>query len=131
MTKVQKIQIRLSECRQRLNELLAIEGRTAEQDTEMGALTKEVSAKEPELRAAIAAEPDDDSKTTPAGDPEERERLALARDSHVGAFIASAISGKPLEGREREVTDAYNRNGMLPWPSSTRHGRKSVPSLPE
>ena len=58
MTITQKIQLRLSECRQNLNELLQVETRSAEQQIEMETLTKEVSAKEPELRAALAAEPD-------------------------------------------------------------------------
>ena len=35
MTAAQTIQIRLSECRQRLNELLGIEKRSAEEESEM------------------------------------------------------------------------------------------------
>ena len=58
MSAAQTIQIRLSECRQRLNTLLQTETRSAEEQTEMETLTNEVSAKEPELRAALAAEPD-------------------------------------------------------------------------
>ena len=57
MSAAQTIQIRLSECRQRLNTLLQTETRSAEEQTEMETLTNEVSAKEPELRAALAAEP--------------------------------------------------------------------------
>ena len=61
--------LKLSSCRQRLNELLQIETRSAEQQTEMETLTKEVSAKEPELRAALAATPDP-NETHVAGDAE-------------------------------------------------------------
>ena len=50
--------LKLSSARQRLNELLQVEKRSAEEQTEMETLTAEVSAKEPELRAALAAEPD-------------------------------------------------------------------------
>ena len=56
MTAAQTIQLKLSTYRQRLNELLGVETRSSEQQTEMETLTKEVSAKEPELRAALAAE---------------------------------------------------------------------------
>ena len=45
MTQSQKIMIRLSECRQKLNELLGIEDRSAEQTAAMELLTKEVSQK--------------------------------------------------------------------------------------
>ena len=54
MTATQKIQLRLSECRKKLNELLQVETRSAEQQTEMETLTAEVSRRDPELRAALA-----------------------------------------------------------------------------
>ena len=66
MTAAQTIQIKLSSCRQRLNELLQVEERSAEEQTEMEALTNEVSAKEPELRAALAAEDDKQEVVTTA-----------------------------------------------------------------
>ena len=44
MTQAQTIQLKLSTCRQRLNELLQIETRSTEQEAEMVTLTKEVSA---------------------------------------------------------------------------------------
>ena len=50
MTVAQQITLKLSTCRQRLNELLQVETRSAEEQTEMETLTNEVSAKEPELR---------------------------------------------------------------------------------
>ena len=45
MTTAQTIEVKLSTCRQRLNELLQVETRSAEEQTEMETLTKEVSAK--------------------------------------------------------------------------------------
>ena len=53
MTAAQTIQVKLSSARQRLNELLQVEKRSAEEQTEMETLTNEVSAREPELRAAL------------------------------------------------------------------------------
>ena len=59
----------------------------------MEALTLEVSAKEPELRAALAAEPDPQEVVTKTGDPEQRERLALRGKTGLGRF--------PLRRRRR------------------------------
>ena len=84
MTAVQTIQIRLSECRQRLNTLLQVETRSAEEQTEMETLTTEVGAKEPELRAAIASEPDPQEVVT-TGDPEARELAQLTERANVGS----------------------------------------------
>ena len=115
MTVSQRKAIRLSEIRERLNVLLNTETRTAEQETELVTLTNESATCEREYRAALTAEDVPTGEAGPAAeDAETRERRGLARDSRVGAFIASAISGKPIDGRERELSDAYGCNGMLP-----------------
>ena len=106
MTPAQKIMVKLSECRQRLNELLGVEDRSAEQHTEMEALTKEVSLKEPELRAALAAEDDPQEKITKTGDPEERERAAIRAKTGVADFLSAAASGREVSGAAREYADA-------------------------
>ena len=122
MTKLQEIQIRLSECRQRLNELLGMETRTDEQTTEMETLTTEVSAKEPELRAAIAAEPDAERLAREAAaaggavDAETRERLELRGRSTVGAFLAAALAGRLPGGAEAEYGAACGaKPGHIPF----------------
>ena len=79
MTAAQTIQIKLSSCRQRLNELLQVEERSAEEQTEMETLTNEVSAREPELRAALAAE-DDKQEVVTTADAETRELAAVDRE---------------------------------------------------
>ena len=123
MTVSQRKAIRLSEIRERLNVLLNVETRTAEQETELVTLTNESATCEREYRAALTAEDVPTGETPPSeADAETRERRALARDSRVGAFIASAVSGKPIEGRERELSDAYGCNGMLPI-AAFDHGR--------
>jgi hypothetical protein len=115
MTVSQRKAIRLSEIRERLNVLLNTETRTAEQETELVTLTNESATCEREYRAALTAEDVPTGEAAPtAEDAETRERRALARDARVGAFIASAVSGKPIDGRERELSDAYHCNGMLP-----------------
>ena len=123
MTTSQRKAIRLSEIRERLNVLLNTETRTAEQESELVTLTTESATCEREYRAALTAEDVPTGETPPSeADAETRERRALARDSRVGAFIASAISGKPIDGRERELSDAYGCNGMLPI-AAFEHGR--------
>ena len=97
MTAVQTIQIRLSECRQRLNTLLQIETRSAEQQTELETLTAEVSKREPELRAALASEPDPETTITDTGDPEQRERLEIRSKT------GRAASPLGVQRRERRI----------------------------
>ena len=104
MTKSQKITIRLSECRQKLNELLQVDDRTDEQQTELERLTGDVQKLEPELRAAIAAEPDPQTTTTQTehADPETRERLELRGRARLGNFLQAALRGRVLDGVEGE-----------------------------
>ena len=106
MTAAQTIQIRLSECRQRLNELLGIETRSAEEQTEMETLTNEVSAKEPELRAALAAEPDP-QEVVATGDPEARELAQLTANSNMGAIILAVTEKRHCLGAELELQQAH------------------------
>ena len=118
MTAVQTIQIRLSECRQRLNTLLQVETRSAEEQTEMETLTTEVGAKEPELRAAIASEPDPLEVVT-TGDPEARELAQLTERSNVGAIILSAVTEKRHSlGAELELQQAHGLTARIRYRST-------------
>ena len=102
MTAAQTIQVKLSTCRQRLNELLQVETRSAEEQSEMEALTKEVSVKEPELRAALAAEDDPQEVVTKTGDPEQRERLEIRSKTGLGDFLSAAAGGREVSGAAAE-----------------------------
>ena len=102
MTAAQTIQIRLSECRQTLNSLLQVETRSDEQQTEMEALTKEVSAKEPELRAALAAEPDP-NETHVEGDAETRELAQLTERANVGDILSATFEKRQTSGEAAEL----------------------------
>ena len=111
-----RIMIRLSECREALNGLLQTTDRTAEQQDEMAKLTKEVGAKEPELRAALASEGISTETMVVATDPEVRERLELRSKSLLGAFVAAAINKQPVTGAEAEYAAAVGCSalGMIP-----------------
>ena len=102
MTAAQTIQLKLSSCRQRLNELLQVETRSAEEQTEMETLTNEVSVQEPELRAALAATPDPQEVVTPTGDPEQRERLEIRSKTGLADFLSAAAGGREVSGAAKE-----------------------------
>ena len=115
MTPSQRITIRLSECRQKLNELLGVENRSDEQQAELERLTGEVQTLEPELRAAIAAEPDPQTRTTDTGDPEVRERLELRGKARLGGFLRAALQGRLPAGAEAEyATSLGAADGEIP-----------------
>ena len=102
MTAAQAIQVKLSSCRQRLNELLGVENRSAEQTTEMETLTVEVSRREPELRAALAAQADPEEVISATSDPETRERLELRGKTGLADFLSAAAGGREVSGAARE-----------------------------
>ena len=102
MTAAQTIQIFLSTARQRLNELLQVETRSAEEQTEMEALTKDVSVKEPELRAALAAEPDP-RETRVEGDAETRELAQLTERANVGDILSATFEKRQTTGESAEL----------------------------
>ena len=116
MTAVQKLQIRLSECRQRLNTLLQVEKRSTEEDSEMATLTAEVSKREPELRAALAAEPDPQEVVTKSGEPEQRERAELRSKTGIADFLRAAAGGTAVSGAAAEYAASLGvpTTGHLP-----------------
>ena len=106
MTAAQTIQVKLSSARQRLNELLQVETRSAEEQTEMETLTAEVSAKEPELRAALAAEPDPE-ETRVEGTAELRELAQLTAKANVGDILSATFEKRQTSGEAAELQKHY------------------------
>ena len=105
MTTAQTIMIRLSSCRQRLNELLQVEARSTGEQSEMETLTNEVSAKEPELRAALASEVPTNEVST--GATEDRQRRELSDQSDLGRIYAAVIEHRQVDGREGELQTEF------------------------
>ena len=108
MTKAQTITIRLSECRQKINDLLGVEDRSADQQSELETLTGEIQKLEPELRAAIAAEPDPEARVTDTLDPETREKRELRGKATLGGFLLAALQGRVPSGAEHEYAAAFD-----------------------
>ena len=108
MTNAQKLTIRQSEIRQKLNELLAVADRSDEQAAELESLTGEMQKLEPELRAAIAAEPPATTTAVPDGlDPETRERIELRGRASFGRMLFGLVRGRPVsDGAEHEYRES-------------------------
>ncbi len=109
MNASQRVTVELSEARQKINELLQVETRSTEQQTELEKATATMMQREPELRAAIAAEAAAVTVTDdPTGrhDPEVRERLSLRSKTGLGDFLAAAAGGRSVTGAAAEYAAA-------------------------
>ena len=121
MTTLQKLMLRLSEIRSKLNELSGQDSPTAEQLTEMEALGKEFQDKETQYRAAVIAEGE---KTEGEGrefqeNGEGAEIRAIKGKCSVIRYLDAASKGAGLAGPEAELNDALEvRAGggvRIPW----------------
>ena len=112
MTQTQKLTMRASEIRQRLNEVAGLTGEafTDEIRQESDKLTGEFREVETKLRAAIVAEDVDPNPGPAERDPETRERAELVRRSSIGAIVAAAVEHRSTEGAERELQTALGLN---------------------
>ena len=117
MTALQKIRLRLSEVRSRLNEISALEGDafTSEIRSEAATLQTEYSDLEVRHRAAIIAEGSE--PTDPPNDGEGAELRALTERARLGRYLEAAATGNPVDGAERELRQAYNIDdaSAVPW----------------
>ena len=81
----------------------------------MEALTGQAQALEVEYRAALVAEPPDDSTSaTPTGDPEDRERMEIRERSRLARYLSAAIAGRSVDGAEAELSAAFDCPGAVP-----------------
>lgn len=111
MTALQRLQLRASEVRERLNELSAVETLSDEQTAELNGLTTEYRDLEPKIRAAIVAEDGEPEarESEPTGESAEtRERRELREQSSVGAIFAAAVERREPEGATRELQTELN-----------------------
>ena len=108
MTNVQKLTIRSSEIRARLNVIagLSDDDMTDEIRGESDRLTTEYADTETKLRAAIAAEPNPAETRDTEIDAEARERLALRGRASFGRYLAAALAGRLPAGAEAEYGEA-------------------------
>ena len=118
MTNTQKLALRLSEIRQRLNEIsgLADDAMTDEVRTEADALAGEYRNKETQHRSALIAEADEtraaaDDFANGEGDGEGAEVRALRGRVRIGEYVGAAIDQRMAEGAEAELNAALKMRG--------------------
>ena len=119
MTARQKLELRLSEIRERLNAISVLEDEklTEEVRAEAGTLQTEYRASETKFRAAVVAESAEEAEERETGqvvDAETRERRELQRKARVGAFVSAVLSGRNLDGASAEFADAVGCPGLMP-----------------
>ena len=98
---VQRLQIRQSEIRERLNELLAVETPDDEQLTELRSLTSDAQNLEVTLRAAMVAEPEPVDQVVET--PDEKEEVELRSKFSIGRVLSALLAGRAVDGAEAEL----------------------------
>ena len=114
MTNSQKLNLRLSEIKSRLNVIsgLSDEEFTDEVRAESEKLTAEYSATEIRWRAAEIAESDESEKRKALEpDAEGRELRALVESASIGSIFAATVDHSHTEGREAEVQKHFKLKG--------------------
>ena len=99
--------LRLSEIREKLNDLNAVTDPSDAQQTEERDLLASQKAVEVEYRAALTDEADEATHPT-AADAETRERLALVSRASIGAIFARAVEHRATVGAEAELQTALD-----------------------
>lgn len=102
MTTSQRLEVRASEIRERLNELSGVDALTEEQRAELGDLTTEYRDVEAKRRAAIIAEGPTEPQAADAPDAEARERAELRERVSMVDYIDAASQGKAVDGAASE-----------------------------
>ena len=131
MTNAQKLALRLSEIRQRLNALSGKDELTEAEAEEMRKLSAEYPQTEERHRAAIIAaaaeaDPGDGDTGDGTGDPgdpgdgEDRERRELRARSRLSRYVGAALDGVPVTGAEAELSAAAGCPGSVPLELFTR-----------
>ena len=102
MTILQKLQLRQSEIRQAINTLLGNDARTETEQGDLEKLTGEGQKIEPEIRAALIAEPDP-NETRVEGDSETRELAQLTERANVGDILSATFEKRQTTGEAAEL----------------------------
>ena len=116
MTTAQKLRLRLSQVRQRLNEISGLEGDdfTDEIRSEAETLQKEYGDLETRHQAAIVAEDEGETKPTEGPDAEMRERIELRGRASLTAYLLAAMRGRRVDGVEAELQSAAGVGDGIP-----------------
>ena len=117
MTTAQKLAVRLSEVREKLNQLSGKDELSEAEESEMRTLSGEYPALEARHRAALISESDAEAaagEDTDPGDGEDGERRELRSRSRLSRYVGSALDGVPVDGAEAELSAATGCPGSVP-----------------
>lgn len=116
MTPAQKITLRLSQVRKRLNEIAGLEGDdfTDEIRSETETLQNEYADLEVRHQAAIVAEGEPETRENNEPDAEMRERIELRSKASLTTYLQAALSGRQVSGAEAELQDAAGIGNGIP-----------------
>ena len=110
MTPKQKIELRLSEVRSRLNEIAGLEGDAFSDEIRAEAETLKTEYRDLETRHQSAIIAEGEAETRAASDfdddAEDRERAELRSKARVGGYISAAIEQRAADGVEAEYNAA-------------------------
>lgn len=111
MLESQKFTLRISEIRQRLNELSGKKEKlTDAESSEIGKLQTEFADTEQKFRAALTAESDKAEQRFAGNDGESRERIELRDRVSIVDYIRSAQNEFSVEGEAKEFNESLNLN---------------------
>ena len=108
MLNSQKLALRRSEIRERLNELQQVESLSDEQKTEMRKLSGEYQEIETRWRAAVAVE---DEANTATADQEGAELRSLETRANVGRYFDAIVEHRQVDGVEAELQHHFKLGG--------------------
>ena len=108
MDRLQKLQLRQSEVRTSLAEMLdtPAEKRSETFDGDLGKLTGEMKSIEVEVRAALVMTPEPEERRE-SGDAQEREFAAMLETANLGSIFKAAIEHRSADGVEKELQDHF------------------------
>ena len=104
MTTRQRLELRCSEIRTRLNDLAALDEPSADELAEIDRLTVEYRAKETQLRAAIAS---DEPQIVELDDAQGNEMRSMLADYNIGAKAAFVVEGRAMDDGSMQEVDSH------------------------
>ena len=110
MKKTQELQVKISECRSKVNDLTAKKNKGEEIiESDYEYEVRKMAETETEYRSALEAE-------NKAYELKEEETADLASDLKLGNYISNILNGKEIEGREKEFNSEFGLSDMtVPW----------------
>ena len=120
-----EIERSMSEQRQVIGDLIGLETRSEEQETELRSATKRLNRLESDFQAAIALDLESERKARAAFDGENKERNELRSKVRIGSYVEAALEQRSVSGSELE----FNQSMEVPsnhFPLELLAGAESV-----